>query len=332
VKLFHLTHHQGCIADIEYVGARLGLSVTSATFDDGYNIGPERADRAWTRWRDRLEQADVVLVSDTCPLARIVLRHLDEFRGSLVIWVCNRFDYRDEETNDCGFPDPAYYDEIRSAVAHPRVRVALFTAFEAHYARAGGVELGARVIKPTGCGVHRPCPSLIPPEIDRERTVFVPPYHNDTLLLDLAAACARGGVPAYSGRYGGPDDLRGFRAIVHIPYSWSTFALFEHLQAGLPMFVPSPRFLLELADLGNFWWPDSDRLADLLEISEWYVPEHDFLVRFESLPDLFRGLRRRDLGSVRARTAAFAGRHERETLAAWRALFDSLRGAVSRRS
>lgn len=316
----HLSNHDGCLADFEYVGRELGLEVRSFRFDDGYNIGPERSRRAWGRWRERLASADVVLVSDTTPLARIVLERLEELRGHVVVWVCNRFDYSDQATNDCGFPDPAYYELIRRSAGHERVHIAPNTAFEIEYARAKGVELGSRVIKPLGRRLSARREPRLPPELDRAATVFVPPYHNDTLLLDLADICRQGGAVAYTGRYGGPDDLRGFRAIVHIPYSWSTFAFFESLQNAIPLVVPSPRFLLELARDANFWWPDQVHLERLLAVSEWYDPDHTFLVHFDDWPDLWRQLEHADLEGARTEMRTFARAHEQRCLAAWAGL------------
>ena len=317
MKVFHLSHHHGCIADFEYAAGRLGVDVVSATFDDGYNIGADRADRAWERWKDRLTGADVVLISDTAPLARIVLQHLEEFRGRLVIWVCNRFDYHDAESNDCAFPDPAYYDLVRRAADHPRVDIAVFTPFESHYARERGVELGDRVIKPVGRRLPGPYSPSVPDSVEKEHTLFVPPYVNDTKLVDVVEACRRGGHPAYSGRYGGPQDLRGFRAIVHIPYSWSTFALFEAIQNAIPVFVPRRQFLLALARNPRFWWPDRGNLGELLELSEWYAPEHGFLTQFASWPDLWWSLGHTDLDEVRRRLVAFGRAHEEAMLRAW---------------
>ncbi|MHB1568675.1 MAG: hypothetical protein ACYC0H_05675, partial [Solirubrobacteraceae bacterium] len=301
LRVLHLSHHDGCIADFEYVSSELGFDVRSYKFDDGYNIGPERADSAWERWRDRFCQADVVLVSDTAPLARIVMQHLDEYEGHLVVWVCNRFDYADEATNDCGFPDADYYALFRRASLHPRVHIAPYTPFEYHYARRFGVELGEQVIKPIGRRLARSTAQLVPPGVDKAATVFVPPYHNDSVMMDLAAHVSSLGAPAYCGRYGGPEDLVGFRAVVHIPYAWSTFAFFETLQNAIPMFVPSRVFLLRLARRRDFWWQQARMLPRLQRVSEWYAPAHDFFVYFHSWRDLRRKLRRVDLDEVRHR-------------------------------
>jgi hypothetical protein len=329
VIVAHLSMHDGCVADFEYVAGALDLEVRSFRYDDGYNVGPERSRRSWERWRDRLMSADVVLVSDTTPLARIVLERLDEYAGHVVIWVCNRFDYADQQTDDCGFPDPGYYDLIRRCLDHDRVHVASYTQFEIEYARGKGVELGKRLIKPVG---RRRPSAEAPPPLGRRETVHIPPYHNDSVFTDLAARCAQLGVPAWRGRYDTPEQLSEFRAVVHIPYAWSTLAFFERLQLAVPTFIPSPSLLLEMWRQPNFFWPDSQRLDELLTCSEWYAPEHDgLLVHFDSFEDLGEKLRELDLEPVRERLRAFAERHAIRTLAAWSELFDELRPDAVRR-
>ncbi|HTW05917.1 MAG TPA: hypothetical protein VME46_00295, partial [Acidimicrobiales bacterium] len=82
-----MSHHDGCIAEIAYVCRALGIEERAARFDDGFNIGPERAELAWQRWKDQMCDADVVMVSDTAPLARIALAHMDSLPGHLIIWI-----------------------------------------------------------------------------------------------------------------------------------------------------------------------------------------------------------------------------------------------------
>ncbi|HEY1778191.1 MAG TPA: hypothetical protein VGG41_18685 [Solirubrobacteraceae bacterium] len=321
----HLSNHGGLIADFECVAAVLDLDVRSFRYDDGYNIGPERAERSWERWRERLASADVVLVSDTAPLARIVLERLEEFAGHVVLWVCNRFDYSDQATNDCGFPDPGYYELIRRCVDHERVHIAPYSAFEIEYARDKGVELGERLIKPLGRRRPEPHRASARGGVDRAATVYVPPYHNDTIFMDLAARCEALGVPAWCGRYSRLEEVSEFRAVVHIPYAWSTVAFFERLQAAIPTFIPSARLLLEMWRQPNFFWPDSQRLEELLTESEWYAPEHEgLLVQFDSFEELGEKLHELDLEPVCERLREFGERHAIRTSVAWSALFDEI--------
>jgi len=203
--------------------------------------------------------------------------------------------------------------------------VAAYTAFELIHARDRGVELGDRVIKPLGRRLPTTYRPLVPEAIDPAGTVFVPPYHNDSVFMDLASRCEELGARAWSGRYSDPDELAGFRAIVHIPYAWSTVAFFERLQDAIPTFIPSERLLLELWRQPGFFWADGRRLEELIGCSEWYDPEHeDLLVRFDSFEELGDKLRGLDLEPVRERMRTFAERHAIRTTAAWSEVFEEI--------
>src|SRR4051812_31901260 len=109
MNVLHLSHHQGCFGELAYVASQLGFTIESMEYRDGYNISAEKANASWEANKERFNSFDVIITSDTAPLARIILQHMDEFKGRLVVWVCNRFDYVDNATNDCGFPDREFY-------------------------------------------------------------------------------------------------------------------------------------------------------------------------------------------------------------------------------
>jgi hypothetical protein len=316
--VLHVSHHQGCRDDLDYVGASLGLTLDHYEYRGGYNLSAERADAAWRAERDRFLAYDVIVTSDTAPLSRIFLRN--EWRGGLVIWICNRFDYCDQATNDCGFPDADFYNLFASALVRRRTVVASYTAFEHHYARDRGIPLGTLTVKPLGVRPARAFTSLVPADLDRETTCFIPRYHND-VACRLDERCRDLGIAAFHGRYGGPFDLRGFKAIVHVPYAWSNFALFENLQSGLPYLIPSRRLIMELAASTEFFWsPPFSR--DRLELSEWYAPDHRALFSFfDSWHDL-QALAAGDLAAQRRAIAAFCEAHRRQVLAQWHDIFD----------
>ena len=318
MKVLHVSHHQGCREDLDYIAARLGLTIDHYEYRGGYNIDATRAEAGWRANRERFLSYDAIVISDTAPLSRIFLQN-DWPRG-LVIWICNRFDYCDQATNDCGFPDAEYYSLFASALTRPRTVVASYTAFEHHYARGHGIPLGDLTVKPIGARLPRSFVGLVPEDTDRTKTCFVPRYHND-MAADLEGHCRTLGIAAFSGRYGGPGDLRGFKAVVHIPYAWSNFALFENLQSGLPYLIPSPRMLLELARSIDFFWSPPFR-PDRLELAEWYVPAHrDVFSYFDSWRHL-QELAEADLSPRRQAIAAFCEAHSSRTLAQWRHIFD----------
>jgi hypothetical protein len=316
--VLHVTHHDGCRRDLDYVASRLGVTIDHYQYRGGYNIDATRAAAAWQADRQRFLEYDVVVTSDTAPLSRIFLQN--GWPKGLVIWICNRFDYCDEATNDCGFPDAGYYPLFASALTRPRTVVASYTEFEHHYARMRGVPLGALTVKPVGAGPLGAAAALVPAGVDRAATCFVPCYHNDR-SADLEGRCRQLGLAAFSGRYGGPSDLHGFRSIVHIPYAWSNFALFENLQAGLPYLIPSRRMLLELAGSIDFFW-SPPFWSDRLDLSEWYAPAHDGVFAYFDSWDELQQLAQGDLAAHRNSIAQFCDAHTRSTLAQWSEIFD----------
>jgi len=87
------------------------------------------------------------------------------------------------------------------------------------------------------------------------------------------------GIESFQGRYNGAQDLLGIKGIIHIPYAWSNLALFENWAIGNIYFIPSQSFLMELRELGEFFWsPPFDK--KLITSSEWYLPEHGDLFMY----------------------------------------------------
>jgi len=317
MKILHISHHQGCVDDISYVADRLGLDITPMIVEWNYNVGVNRARDIWLEHKDYFEGFDMVLTSDTVPLSRILFQN--GYKGRLVVWVCNRFDYADMASNDCGFPDAQYYEMVREMTKDQSVSIFPYTDFERAYASSKGIEFLGPTIRPCGIG-GKAGRKDISEHISRDGVFFVPPYHNDTIFMNLAAKCDELGVPNYSGRYNGSNDLVGFKGLIHIPYAWSNLALFENMRLGLPYLIPTSRFLLELSGKGNFFW-SPPFIREELELSEWYNPQHeDLFVFFDSWSDL-KDKANSDLSNVRKNITEFAESNEQRSLDLWRDVF-----------
>jgi len=239
MKLLHLSFHKGCINDLQYICDRLGYQCevfspntewnTNKTLPSlaepdcqHYNITHERALKYWNTYKDYFDRFDCIVTSDTSPLSRIFLQN--GWNKKLIIWICNRFDYA--HGSDSGFPDKEYYDLIKKATTLPNVHLIGYTAFENIYAEMKGIDIGRRVIRPSGgiSDVYNNHKHKYKPEL--KNTLFVPPYHNDTIMMNLKNQLEIMGLQAYTGRYDGPYDLTNYKAVVHIPYAWSNLAFF----------------------------------------------------------------------------------------------------------
>ena len=331
-KVLHLTFHRGCLNEFERIADFFDMELTSImvqgkppkwldgkTIGNGiYNVTHDMAESAWQLHKDFFDQFDVIITSDTAPLARIFLQN--SWKKPLIIWICNRFDYADLETARGRFPDQEYYSLFKQAALSRLVRIASYTPFEYMYAERKEVSLGTLTIKPCTLPVSQNIVSDLPQGMNKSETFFIPPYHNDTRYMNLTGKCKALGIQAYSGRYNGPQDLIGFKGIIHIPYGLSNMALFENIQLGLIYFVPSKKFIKELAQKPNFWFQNKDMGG--IDGSEWYLQENaPLFVYFDSWDDLVHKVETLDYEEKRKIVLAFAKEHTTTMLSRWENIF-----------
>ena len=129
--------------------------------------------------------------------------------------------------------------------------------------------------------------------------------HGQVVFCVCASSMSRVRAPV---TYQDARELRRFKALVHIPYAWSTLALWEFLQAELVILVPSARFFLELtsscvawgpwlclalgeqrAQTFSLWFQDFQYVtsAQELEYSEWWSTDlAHVLIHFDSWEEL----------------------------------------------
>lgn len=285
MKALHVTYHSGCELNLNFVFNELKIQLETQRANWNYNIGHNRANEIWNKYKDYYNSFDTIITSDTAPLSRIFLQN--NFDKKLIIWVCNRFDYCDQATNDCKFPDKDYYSLINSAVNKENVKFASYTKFEYEYALAyRHVNFGNLIIKPCSFYEKTIPNKFLLENIDKQNTFFIPPYHNDTIFMNLKNKCDSLNIKSYNGRYNGPLDLEGVKGIIHIPYAWSNLALFENWSLGNVYLIPSKKFLIQLSKTGNFFWSPPFSINHL-DSSEWYLPEYnDLFIYFDDWNDL----------------------------------------------
>jgi hypothetical protein len=291
------------------------------TFEDGitkgnarYNIGHQRAKTCWNNYKEYFNTFDLIITSDTTPISRVFLQN--NFQKKLVIWICNRFDYFDGPSLDCNFPDPEYYNLIKSIPSRKNVKMMSNCEFENFYLQARGIPFRNDVVKPIG-GISSVAESVLTDIPNKSDTFWIPQYHNETRLMNLSAKLNELGILNFNGRHGGLDDLKLFKGIICIPYAWSTIAVFESIQLGMIYFLPSLDFIFELSKTGNFWFQPPFR-KDLLQLSEWYSSENkDIFVYFDSWSDLKQKVNELDFNAMSLRVKTYAEFHKNKYLNMW---------------
>lgn len=330
-KILHISFHKGCIQELERVAKSLDWGLTSLYIHDLprgdfdgkthgnaiYNIGKERANNIWNRHKSYFNQFDIIITSDTAPLARIFLQN--DYQGKLIIWVCNRFDYCDRGSLDCKFPDQDYYNLLRQAVNNPNVKFVVYNEFESFYASNKNVDIGTDCIKPCGFSWGDEGQS----KQIKQDCFFIPPYVNNQ-NLNLLEICKKNDIEVESFHYNGPQAIRAFKGIINIPGAWSNLALFENLANGISYFVPSQKFMLYLLEHGA-WMPDANFATDHLALSEWYNPElKDVLIYFDSWADLKNKIESTDFDLLKKRITDYANLHKKIMLGRWQSLLEKI--------
>jgi len=329
MRLLHITFHKGCELEIEYVFTTLGHELDVLYFDDGvttgadlFKIDHERAQRCWDKYHDYFHTFDGIITSDTCPTSRTFLQN--RWPKLLIIWICNRFDYdMKPETMD-----PEYYQLLRDIPHRKNVFLFSNSTIEHVYAKqVKGVDVGNAVIKPIGKNLS---------SVDKHQTYepgkdtfYIPPYHNETKLMNLSVHLDTLSIPNKCERFDKHiSELLQYKGIICIPYAWSTIALFERIQLGLVTFIPTVRFLMELFTRGapNGWFqppfcsytPEYFQ-PDALSLSEWYCEEHkDLFVFFDTWEYLQDKVKTTDYMKQTETILHFAKQHHDEMLSRWK--------------
>ena len=320
MKILHITYHSGCHQAINYVAKNLGFDIETQWADWNYNIGHSRAEEIWNKYKDYYNQFDIIITSDTGPLSRILLQN--HYSGKLIIWVCNRFDYSDAATFDCEFPDQEYYDLFRTATKSKNVKVFSYTKFEHEYAQKYHNIQWSNIIKPPSFVEPYDLKSEFSENIDKSKMFFIPPYHNDTVCVDLKAKCDSLGISAFNGKYGGPLDLENIKGIIHIPYAWSNLALFENWYLGNVYLIPTTRFLFQLQTEGHFFWSPPFP-PQYVKSSEWYLPEYEHLFCYFDGWQQLKMITSDDnlLQNKKQQILQFSRNHNEKVLQQWKSAF-----------
>jgi len=147
--------------------------------------------------------------------------------------------------------------------------------------------------------------------------------------------------------YRNARELVRYKAVLHVPYAWSTLALWEFLQAGLVVIVPSARFFLQMMSNCEVWGPwlcnalqllhpgitptdilwfqDFDHVISVEDLlaAEWWAPQNaEMLVFFDSWEDLreIANVSSEDWEQHRAKVRAIMRLRTTSTLRQWRRL------------
>jgi len=337
-NVLHLSHHYGCLKDHQYVCSELGLNLTSmfSVWDkvipkNCYNVTKDIANKIWNDNKDYFNSYDYVIVSDTSPLSRIFLENISEFSGTLIVWVCNRFNYDMYGDND-------YNQLFAKSIKYDNVIVIPYTEFERVWANHFGVEITEEVIRPIGLSIDSKLSDYDNQDIigfdgnyevkKSSGDVLVSRYHNDTLFQDSLKIFESYNLVSESCKYRGFAGLKELSKNYHcyfiLPEQYSKLVAFELMNIQLPVILPSEDFLLHLAKMPNYWF-GSGINKSTVHLCEWYNSYYDkfaiYIDDFSEIPSAFNTIteyKDQICGIMRE----CAETHKEKTLQQWRKIYN----------
>jgi hypothetical protein len=233
-----------------------------------YNITKQEAQKLWNKHKAYFTKYDCIITSDTAILSRIFLEN--GYSGKLIIWICNRFDYRDGG----GKHDDEYYEVIKEAQFKENVHIVAYTKYDQIYAKGKGINVEEVIL-----------PAFEPRPFNENRTgvYYIPSYENNRIfhIEDKAK------FPVKTGRYKEDNDLWEFKAIFHLPYHWNGVLNYKCLAYSTPFYVPSLEMIKRLIKKGNYWFQNSNDFEKWGHVCDFYDKDNAvFMNYFDTFNDI----------------------------------------------
>jgi len=85
------------------------------------------------------------------------------------------------------------------------------------------------------------------------------------------------------------EEISKFKGVIHLPYEISTMSMFEHYSAGMPLFFPTKKYMMEKVDLQSinaYWKKDLLKELSVFSDKEVWIELADFYQVFKS-PNIY---------------------------------------------
>ena len=283
MKIIHYSYHVGCINDAAYIFTKLGHEITLRHLNfPNYCVTDAIANDFWSKNESEFQNYDVILTTDTVALSYIFMRRIDQLRPHLLIWICNRFDY-------AMWDNPAFYESMRSLESYRhKVTFIPWTDYELLWCGKHKVRVSENTISSVG---RMPDSVYTSQRVENDfggqkleyktaeaaDTIFVQKYLNHTHFMNLPEYLHSKGISTVWGGYTHFKEIQPFRGTVVFPDSFCKVFAFESIQQGLLVYLPTKRFLVELAQQSKYWFnvtgfmQHTNQLTyDLVNFCEWY--------------------------------------------------------------
>jgi hypothetical protein len=306
MKVLCISSHSGCLANLEGLLAAKGYNVKSFyTYKViPYVLNESAMDALWETYKEEWNGYDLIITGDSMNLAYVFLKHIQEVKPKLLVWIMNRYD-------NCTSHIPHYNECINGILndssLKKKVKLVPYTEYERIFAAERGVYLKEPVLLPYGEKKNSiDIPSYI--ETDEsgmtagpEDTVFLMHYGNDHEFMPFQEIFKSAGISVKRSQFKDVDELRKYKCVVHLPDAFSKFCAFEFLTSEIPVFLPTEEFFQQLnqqsrvlpnGKIEKYCFTVVGNLCPkpFVPLCEWYKYPNS-KVYFNSLPDLIEKLK-----------------------------------------
>lgn len=293
MKVFHYSMHNGCASDIENFLKKYNADLTTILpkerQTEKYIIDSNKSNELWELHKENFLNSDILIFSDTIPFSRPVLERLELIPNNtkIILWVTNRFNYANES-------DQSYYQLLDEVKNDPRIYFLYANKFEKFYLNNFIKIPEDKEFFFTPYGKRDRNQFNLANKKDHNQKLFVMSYQNEKEFYPLYDELNSLGIDFYSKKdwiptdeYPGPYEIETCSAILHIPYSWGTIALWEYMALGKTFILPSLNWLNKTYQ-ERYLFFQTQKSIDLISIlSEWYCEENkNLFVYFEEISDI----------------------------------------------
>lgn len=305
-KLLHISHHIGCMRDHAYIYDKLNFEYEFWKFPKGvFKITKDLATSFWNEKKTYFNSFDFIVTSDTAPLSRIFMENIHQLKPTVIVWICNRFDYNMEF-------DVSFYDLFKRIAINnkDKFKIIPYSDFEGIWCKYKGIENIMQTITPIGKQLKEldykiDCLKELNnnyindsnsknhysnAEVELKNKMFIPIYGNDNHFFNLKELFEKNNIDYFNGGYSHPTDLIHCKALITFPDAFSKLITFETIQNNIIVFLPSEEFIIRLHRSRNngvnYWFNSPFGLNEtLVKTCEWYRYK-ECRIYFDSIEDM----------------------------------------------
>lgn len=308
MKVFHYTMHEGCASDIRNFLKKYNYQLTTYIPEnkshEEYVVTSDKANILWEQHKESFLSSDIIIFSDTTPFSRSVLQNLKSIpeNTKVLLWITNRFNYAIEN-------DESYYDLLRVAKNDSRIYFLYANKFEKVYLNQFLQIEDNKEFFFTPYGKRNKKDFNMEYQKNHSQKLFVMSYQNEKEFYPLYEKLDSCGIEFYrktewipKNEYCGPYDIETCSAVLHIPYSWGTIALWEYMSIGKTFILPSLNWLNRTYQTHPLFFQTYRNLHAISQFSEWYCEENrNLFIYFDEIQDIKEILKNKELLEIKGR-------------------------------